>query len=121
MDLFTKEIHDQLLKNGLIRKNLKDRGRPEPDFYPVAEVCPETCYGTWLLSDINPVNPNMIYGLHDFGTIKPFKGYVDFTELVSLLEKSNHVLKCVPCVPIKKTLKEHEEIAQLNGYIVTDY
>jgi hypothetical protein len=80
MDLLTKEQREQLLANG--RANA-GRARSE-DFRPVVKLfCPWGA-ATWLLTELDPENPDIAYGLCDLGMGCPELGGVNLSELQSI-------------------------------------
>jgi hypothetical protein len=80
VNLLTKEQKQQLLENG--RANA---GRERThDFKPVVKLyCPWNT-AIWLLTEIDPDNDTMAFGLCDLGMDFPELGSVSLTELASL-------------------------------------
>lgn len=77
MKLFTPEQYEQLLLNG----NPVNR---DQDHAPVARL---TLHGTnmvWLISEIDPEEPTLAFGLCDLGQGFPELGYVSLEELTSV-------------------------------------
>ena len=77
MELFTKEQREQLLKNG----QLENRDKDPP---PVVHLTLPGTNCEWLLSELDPENPTIAFGLCDLGMGFPEMGYVDLEELQSL-------------------------------------
>jgi hypothetical protein len=67
-----------LLRNG--KSNLNG----EQDFKPVVKLFTPWANATWLLSEINPNDPDIAFGLCDLGQGTPELGYVSLTELRGL-------------------------------------
>jgi len=83
MKLFTQEIHDQLIENG--RKQEAVRGtKDEIDFKPVVKLFTPDAACTWLLTEIDPDNPDIAFGLCDLGMGCPELGNVLVSELAQL-------------------------------------
>lgn len=81
MKLLTKAQFEKLLDNG--RKQEPVRGTPqEIDFEPVVKLFNPIGMGTWLLSEIDPENHDIAFGLCDLGY--PELGSVSLTELRSI-------------------------------------
>jgi hypothetical protein len=84
MKLLTKTIHEQLLRNGRIREALAEDGRAEADFLPVVKLFTPDANCTWLLTEIDPEEPDIAYGLCDLGFGCPELGTVRISELESV-------------------------------------
>jgi hypothetical protein len=88
MKLLTKEIRDQLLRNGRSRENGYADERGE-DFPPVVKLFTPDGGCTWLLSELDPEEPDIAFGLCDLGMGFPELGYVSLAELKSVRGKLN--------------------------------
>lgn len=77
--LLTAAVRRQLLENG-------QRSRSQPDFdpAPVVKLFTPDANATWLLTELNPDNPDLAFGLCDLGLGSPELGYVLLTELASI-------------------------------------
>lgn len=75
MSLLTTEDRRQLVENGKLNRNTSSRIR-DNDFAPVVQLYSETSAATWLLSEIDPSNPDIAWGLIDVGDGKPEFGSV---------------------------------------------
>lgn len=83
MILFTKPIHEKLVANG--RKQDPLRGtKGEIDFFPVVKLFTPDAGATWLLTEIDPEDPNVAFGLCDLGLGFPEIGSVWLPELLAL-------------------------------------
>lgn len=115
MKLFTKQQLDQLIANG--RKQDPVRGTDdEIDFKPVVKLFNPCGAGTWLLTEIDPDNPDIAFGLCDLGF--PELGSVSISEIESIrlplglrIERDRHWTA-------KKTLSAYADDARLSGRIV---
>ena len=115
MKLFTKQQFDQLVANG--RKQDPVRGTDdEIDFKPVVKLFNPCGAGTWLLTEIDPDNPDIAFGLCDLGF--PELGSVSISEIESIrlplglrIERDRHWTAT-------KTLSAYADDARLNGRIV---
>ncbi len=72
--LFTKLQYEQLIANG--RK--RDQNHP-----PVVKLFGGACF-TWLLSEIDPDQPEIAFGLCDLGQGTPELGSVSLAEILAL-------------------------------------
>lgn len=62
MDLFTPEIKAQLLDNGCRQEPVRGTEN-EIDFYPVVKLFTPDATCTWLLTEIDPDDPDLAFGL----------------------------------------------------------
>ena len=84
MKLLTKSIRDQLLRNGQIRAALQEDGRAEADFLPICKLFTPDAQCTWLLTELDPIDPDIAFGLCDLGMQCPELGSVRISELESV-------------------------------------
>ena len=83
MKLLTQNHIDQLTANG--RAQDRVRGTPkEIDFRPVVKLFNPGGAGTWLLTEIDPEEPDIAFGLCDLGMGTPELGSVSLSELESI-------------------------------------
>ncbi len=80
MKLLTKDIEKRLLANGALRRQFAGT-EPEPDFLPVVKLFTPDAGCTWLLSELDPDDPDIAFGLCDLGMGCPELGYVSLAEL----------------------------------------
>lgn len=73
--LISDDLRAVLLRNG---------AAPEADHAPVVKLFDPTGAATWLLSEMLPHNPDLLFGLCDLGMGYPELGYVSLTELESV-------------------------------------
>ena len=78
MNLFTKAQFEQLLANG------RNRDQDHP---PVVKLFTPDAGCTWLLSEIDPEEPDIAFGLCDLGLGFPELGCVSLDELRALRGK----------------------------------
>lgn len=77
MTLFTDEQYKQLLSNGAPEN--RDRNHK-----PVVHLCIPGTACEWLLSEIDPEEPDIAFGLCDIGFGFPELGYVSLGEIKSV-------------------------------------
>lgn len=83
MELLTDELKAQLLANG--RQQAPVRGTDgEIDFHPVVKLFTPDAGATWLLTEIDPEEPDLAFGLCDLGLGFPELGSVSLSELASV-------------------------------------
>ena len=84
MKLLTTSIRDQLLRNGRIRQALDEDGRADADFIPVVKLFTPDAGCTWLLTELDPEDEDIAFGLCDLGMGCPELGSVRISELESV-------------------------------------
>ncbi|ARK07514.1 hypothetical protein LAV_00139 [Sphingobium phage Lacusarx] len=77
MELLTNEIREKLLENG--RESAATPGAV--DHAPVVKLFTPDANATWLLSEIDPHNPDIAFALCDLGLGEPELGYVSLNEI----------------------------------------
>ncbi len=80
MKLLTKDQHAKLLDNGR-RQALVKGTEHELDFEPVVKLFNPTGAATWLLTELDPEDPTVAWGLCDLGMGFPEFGTVSLTDL----------------------------------------
>jgi hypothetical protein len=86
MQLLTQEHRDRLLRNGRL-KDYYAGTDSEPDFIPVVKLFTPDAACTWLLSEVDPADPDIAWGLCDLGLGFPELGSVSISELESVRGK----------------------------------
>ncbi len=80
MKLLTKEIRAKLIANG--REQAKVKGtKAEKDFWPVVKLFYPAGPATWLLTELDPEDEDVAWGLCDLGMGFPEFGTVRISEL----------------------------------------
>jgi hypothetical protein len=86
MELLTETLRKKLLDNG--RQQELVRGTDdEIDFFPVVKLFTPDAGCTWLLTEIDPEDPDIAFGLCDLGVGCPELGSVSLSELNDLRGK----------------------------------
>lgn len=81
MKLLTKSIYDKLLRNGRINAERLLAGDDNVDFPPVVKLFTPDAACTWLLTELDPDDPDIAFGLCDLGMGCPELGSVRISEL----------------------------------------
>lgn len=76
MKVYTQEQYEQLIENGHNR---------DQDHYPVIKLFMPSTRITWLLSELDPEEPDIAFGLCDLGFGFPELGYVSLNEITSVI------------------------------------
>ena len=79
MKLLTEAQRRELLANGQ-----RSAAGDQIDPLPVVKLFTPDAGATWLLSELDPEDPDRAFGLCDFGLGYPEIGYVSLTELASV-------------------------------------
>jgi hypothetical protein len=77
MNLMPHDIRQRLLTNGA--------AEDETDHLPVVKFFDPTGAATWLITEMMPDQPDMLFGLCDLGMGSPELGYVSLSELQSVM------------------------------------
>ena len=117
MKLITKEIEKRLLKNGQFRCSLQAEGKAEPDFLPVVKLFTPDAGCTWLLTELDPDNPDIAFGLCDLGFGTPELGYVSIAELAAVRGRLGLPVERDRYFSPEKSLKAYTEEARASGHI----
>ena len=83
MKLFTQNILSKLKANGLKQASVKGT-EDEIDFPPVVKIFTPDANATWLLSEVEPEDEDIAFGLCDLGMGFPELGSVRISELESI-------------------------------------
>jgi hypothetical protein len=87
MELLTPAIREALLRNGRIRLSADANGEPDIDFIPVVKLFTPDAACTWILSELDPEDPDIAFGLCDLGMGSPELGSVLISEIESVRGK----------------------------------
>lgn len=117
MELLTKEIKERLLENG--RKNserIADDGKTI-DFEPVVKLFTPDAGATWLLTEIDPDDQDIAFGLCDLGVGCPELGNVSLSEIAAVRGKLGLPVERDLHFTAKKTLSQYADEANSLGCI----
>lgn len=117
MKLLTKTIREQLLRNGRIRAGLAEKGEAEADFLPVVKLFTPDANCTWLLTEIDPDDCDIAFGLCDLGMGCPELGSVSIRELESVRGRLGLPVERDVHFSATKTLSAYADEARLHGAI----
>ncbi|MBV9084614.1 MAG: DUF2958 domain-containing protein [Acidobacteriaceae bacterium] len=117
MELLTAEIKTCLLENGRKNAELVANGVDTFDFPPVVKLFTPDAGFTWLLSEIDPENSDIAFGLCDLGIGCPEVGYVSLSEIACLRGKSGLPVERDCYFKSDKTLSAYADEAHRLGHI----
>lgn len=84
MSLITKTQRAQLIANGNANAARRAAGLDEHDFVPVVKLFTPDADAIWLLTELDPSQPDVAFGLCDLGLGCPEVGYVSLAELANM-------------------------------------
>lgn len=118
MKLLTADIRKKLLRNGKLRQQREQEDKPEPDFWPVVKLFSPDGGCTWLLTEIDPEDPEIAFGLCDLGFGCPELGSVSLSELESVRGQLGLPIERDLYFTATKTLSAYADEARAHGAIV---
>ncbi|AMY00711.1 DUF2958 domain-containing protein [Mesorhizobium ciceri] len=83
MQILTQDLREKLLANGRQQQPLRGTER-EIDFVPVVKLFTPDAGATWLLTEIDPDDPDLAFGLCDLGLGCPEIGSLSLSELTAV-------------------------------------
>jgi len=116
MTFLPKSIHDRLLANS--RRQDPVRGtEDEIDFHPVVKLFTPDANCTWLLTEIDPEEPDIAFGLCDLGLGFPELGTVSLSELASVRGHLGLPVEVDRHFKAKGPISRYAEEAAASGHI----
>lgn len=114
MKLLTDAQLQQLLKNG--QESHEQEGGV--DHFPVVKLFTPDGACTWLLSEVDPNDPDLAFGLCDLGMGCPEMGYVLLSELASVRGRLGLPIERDLHFAAKKPLTAYADDARAAGCVV---
>lgn len=119
MKLLTDAQRDRLIKNGREQADVKGTSA-ERDFQPVVKLFYPAGAATWLLTEIDPDEPDVAWGLCDLGMGFPEFGTVSLGELESFRGKAGLRIERDLYFTAKAPISRYIEASMATGTIVED-
>ena len=116
MELLTQEIREQLLANGRQQQPLRGTAG-EIDFPPFVKLFTPDGAATWLLTEIDPDEPDLAFGLCDLGLGFPELGPVSLAELGAVRGRLGLLVERDLQFRATMTLSAYAEDASRRGHI----
>ena len=115
----TKVLKDQLIKNGIDQKKMRDtsQGEKSIDFKPVVKFFNPCGAATWLITEIDPDNPDIMFGLCDLGMQCAELGDVSITEMQSIRLRFGLKIERDYSFKARQTISEYATQADKEGRI----
>lgn len=118
MTLLDARSKTTLLANGRRQREVKGTSR-EIDLHPVVKLFTPDANATWLLSELDPDDPDLAFGLCDLGLGAPELGYVRISELARVRGRLGlPVERDLHFIPTK-SLQAYADDARMAGAIRT--
>lgn len=111
MQLMTKPILQKLLQNGANR---------DMDHAPVVKYFTPDASATWLISEVDPEDQDLLFGLCDLGLGFPELGYVRLSEIESIRGKLGLKVERDRYWEGKHPMSVYSEAARSASRIVSD-
>jgi hypothetical protein len=102
-----------MLENGRRRNSVADADPLELE--PVVKLFTPDTTCVWLLTEIDPEEPDLLFGLCDLGMGYPALGYVRLTELEAVRGPRGRRVKCDSDFTPDKPLGKYAEEARISG------
>lgn len=116
MDLLTPALRERLLENGRVQAPVRGT-EAEIDFMPVVKLFTPDGGCTWLLSELDPDDPDIAFGLCDLGLGFPELGSVSLAELGELRGALNLPVERDLFFAPKQTIGAYADAATSAGYL----
>ncbi len=114
--LITKAQYQRLIENGRQSRKAQRRDRLF-DPFPVIKLFTPDAQATWLLSEIDPDEPDIAFGLCDLGLGFPELGMVSLTEIKSVRGQLSLPVERDLHFKADKPLSEYAKAAHAAGSI----
>lgn len=109
-DLLTVEDRIRLFANAL---------DDDSDHFPALKLFTPDAGATWLISEVDPDDPDRLFGLCDLGLGYPELGYVSLAEIMALKGPLGLPVERDLYFVADKPLSAYAEEAHIKGHIVT--
>ena len=119
MELLPHIVREQLAENGRINQARIAAGEDTIDFEPVVKFFTPDAGATWLLTEIDPEDPDIAFGLCDLGLGFPEIGSVRLSELCAVRGRLGLPVERDLHFTADATLSTYAERARQAGGIVT--
>lgn len=111
-DLLTPDIHAELLRNGR-----RSAAGEDFDPLPVVKLFTPDAGACWLLTELDPQDPDLAFGLCDLGVGYPELGQVSLSELAEVRGRLGLPVERDRAFRPARTLSEYARLAVAEGRI----
>ncbi len=119
MKMITQPLRQQLLANGAAQRKAMDAEQDALDFHPVVKLFTPDAQATWLLTELDPEDEDLAFGLCDLGLGEPELGYVRLSELAAVRGRLGLPVECDLHFEANKGLAAYADEARRHRRIVT--
>jgi hypothetical protein len=116
MTLITEAQNNELLDNGYAALAAGHAGL-DIDPMPVVKLFTRDGYARWLLTEIDPTEPDRAYGLCDFGDGRPVLGFVSLGDIENMRYKPGLRVERDLNFVADKPLSAYAQVAYSRGLI----
>lgn len=113
----TDALHLRLLANGRVSLEAAT-AQANFDPFPVVKLFTPDANATWLLTELDPDEPDYAFGLCDLGMGCPELGYVSLLELQTVRGRLGLPVERDLYFQADRPLSEYTRLAQAEGHIV---
>lgn len=117
MKLLTQTIREKLLKNGRLQMDRTAHGLDPLDLVPVVKLFTPDAACTWLLTELDPLEPDIAFGLCDLGLGSPEIGSVSIAEISALRGRLGLPVERDRYFEAEKPISVYAALARDHGYI----
>ena len=121
MELATAAQLKILLDNGRASAAVAAHDGNTPDHVPVIKLFTPDANATWLITEIDPDNPELAFGLCDLGVGCPEIGSVSISELSALRGPLGLPVERDLYITLDQPLSVYADRARVSGHIVTSF
>ncbi|WP_375414986.1 DUF2958 domain-containing protein [uncultured Bradyrhizobium sp.] len=118
MRLIPDDLRTRLRTNGQFNETRRNNGEKEIDFMPLVKLFDPCGAATWLLSEIDPHDPDIAFGLCDLVMGFPELGYVSLSEIESVKGPLGIGIEREEGFRATKTLQAYADEARLHQRII---
>ena len=118
MELITATMRKKLLHNGTLQRKRFYAGKPDLDFRPIVKLFRGDGACRWLISELNPIYPDMAWGLCDLGLGSVELGMFRISEIQAHALPPSFPIERDKFFKAEKTIGEYTEEALDEGRIV---
>jgi Protein of unknown function (DUF2958) len=120
--ILTTALRAKLLENGQAQRAAIRNGSDDPqpiDPFPVVKLFTPDAGATWLLTELDPEDDDLAFGLCDLGLGEPELGYVRISELQALRGPLRLPVERDPHFEASRPISVYFQEARRTGRIVT--
>ncbi len=118
MELVPRELRDRMLANGWRNAELIVKDQEPEDFAPVVKLFCPWSGATWLLTELEPEDPDIAFGLCDLGQGFPELGRVSLMEIKAVIGPGGLRIERDIYFKSEKSLQAYADEAREHGRVM---